>query len=347
MTEFEGICSAHREVRLSSDHLCCRSVVRGLPGVGASSFGLLPPCASRAVCLLALAVFAAGCTAPREAARVERNVVYGHAGRKSLVMDICFPATNSAPRPVVVNMHGGAWTAGIKSVGTSWLAAPELLRRGYVFASIYYRLAPHHKFPAPLEDAKCAVRFLRAHAAEYNLDPNRIVAMGSSAGGHLAALLGTTDASAGFDIGGGWTNESSRVQAVVDMFGHADLAYAVERKEGVRLLAKTVFGTRSDTNILRRFSPVTYVTPDDPPMLLIHGEHDILVPLKQSELMKAALEEKGVRNELIVVKHAGHCLFAAGGKPAPSGRELGKRIADFVDQAITQPPAAASAGNGK
>lgn len=300
-----------------------------------------------AACAIASLLGLAGCTTPREAARVERNVVYGQAGRKQLVMDLYFPATNTAPWPVVVNLHGGAWTAGIKSVGTSWLAAPELLRRGYVFASIYYRLAPHHKFPAPLEDAKCAVRFLRAHAAEYNLDPNRIVAMGSSAGGHLAALLGTTDASAGFDTGGGWTNESSRVQAVVDMFGHADLAYAVERKEGVRLLAKAVFGTRSDTNILRRFSPVSYVTPDDPPMLLIHGEHDSLVPLKQSELMKAELEREGVPAELIVVKHAGHCLFAAGGKPTPSGRDLGARIADFVDQALASPAAHAAGGNGR
>jgi acetyl esterase/lipase len=178
------------------------------------------------------------------------------------------------------------------------------------------------------------VRFLRAHAGDYNLDPHRIAALGSSAGAHLAALLGTTDASAGFDTGGGWTNESSRVQAVVDMFGHSDLAYAVERKEGVRLLAKAVFGTKTDTNLLRRFSPVSYVTPDDPPMLLIHGEHDHLVPLKQSELLKAALERAGVPAELIVVRHAGHCLFAAGGKPTPSGRVLATRIADFLDHAV-------------
>ena len=287
--------------------------------------------------LLAL-FFLAGCTTPREASRVDRNVVYGQVGRKQLVMDIVFPSTGTGPRPVVVNLHGGAWTQGIKSVGTSWLAAPELVRRGYVFVSIYYRLAPRYKFPAQIEDAKCAVRFLRAHAAEYNLDPNRIVAMGSSSGGHLSALLGTTDASAGFDTSGGWTNESSRVQAVVDLFGHADLFYAVQHGERLRLIARSVFGSKSSEEILRRASPVTYVTPDDPPFLLVHGEHDGFVPLKQSELMKAALEKEGVPVELVVVKHAGHCLFAAGGPPTPCSRDLGTMIADFIDRSLAPSP---------
>ncbi len=275
-----------------------------------------------------------GCATPRGAARVERNVVYGRAERKELVMDLVFPANGSAPHPVVLNLHGGAWAEGSKSVGTSWLAAPELVGRGYVFASIYYRLAPQHKFPAQIEDAKCAVRFLRAHAAEYSLDPNRIVALGSSAGGHLAALLGTTDAAAGFDTSGGWTNESSRVQAVVDLFGHADLAYAIQHRERVRMIAQSVFGTKSSEAILRRASPVSYVTPDDPPFLLVHGERDGMVPVRQSELMKAALEEQGVPVQLVVVKHAGHCLVPAGGRPNPSRETLGRLIADFADRVL-------------
>ena len=180
------------------------------------------------------------------------------------------------------------------------------------------------------------MRFLRAHAAEYGLDPNHIVAMGSSAGGHISALLGTTDASAGFDNSGGWTNESSRVQAVVDMFGHADLFYGVQHGERLRLIARSVFGSKSSEEILRRFSPVSYATPDDPPFLLVHGERDGLVPLKQSELMKAALEKVGVPVELVVVKHAGHCLFAAGGRPTPSSKELGIIVADFVDRALAR-----------
>lgn len=292
-----------------------------------------------AVCLCAGLLV--GCRTPRAASKVERNVVYGQVGRKELVMDIVFPSTGVGPWPVVVNLHGGAWSSGWKSLGNGWDAAPELIRRGYVFVSIAYRLAPRHKFPAQIEDAKCAVRFLRAHAAKYNLDPNRIVAMGASAGGHLSALLGTTDAGAGFDLSGGWTNESSRVQAVVDMFGHADLYYAVQHRERVRLVARSVFGTKSSEEILRRFSPVNYVTADDPPFLLVHGERDGVVPLRQSELMKAALEKENVPVELIVVKCAGHCLFASGGRPTPSSKNLRTMIADFVDRALSQPTRAA------
>jgi len=282
-----------------------------------------------------------GCRIPREASKVERNVVYGQVGRKKLVLDMVFPSTGAGPRPVVVYLHGGAWSSGVKSLGNGWDAAPELIRRGYVFVAVAYRLAPRYKFPAQIEDAKCAVRFLRAHAAEYNLDPNRIVAMGGSAGGHLSALLGTADASVGFDNSGGWTNESSRIQAVVDMFGHADLFYAVQHRERVRLVVRSVFGTKSSEEILRRFSPVTYVTADDPPFLLVHGERDGVVPLRQSELMKAALEKKNVPVELIVVKHAGHCLLASGGRPNPSRKNLGVMIADFVDRTLSQPTRAA------
>src|SRR5437870_5794418 len=116
---------------------------------------------------------AVGCKAPRDAASSKRDVVYGHVGKKELVMDIFLPSSNACPRPVAVSLHGGGWTYGAKWNGTGWLAAPALLKRGYVFVSISYRLAPRHKFPAQIEDAKCAIRFLRAQAGKYNLDPNR------------------------------------------------------------------------------------------------------------------------------------------------------------------------------
>jgi acetyl esterase/lipase len=180
----------------------------------------------------------AGCLTPHEVARVERNVVYGRVNETELTLDLFFPkSADLKPHPVAINVHGGAWTRGAKWNGPGWIAMPELLKRGYVFASINYRLAPRFKFPAPIEDAKCAVRFLRAHAARYHLDPNRIAALGGSAGGHIVGLLGTADASAGFDASGGWTNESSRVQAVVDMFGPSDLVYAAQHGRGVCGLA--------------------------------------------------------------------------------------------------------------
>lgn len=274
-----------------------------------------------------------GCRAPNSAGRTERNVVYAHIGEKELVLDLFFPkSSDPKPRPVAVNFHGGGWTYGAKWNGTGWLAASELLQRGYVFVSVNYRLAPRNKFPAQIEDAKCAIRFLRAHARQYNLDPERIAAVGNSAGGHLAALLGTAKESAGFDRSGGWTNESSRVQAVVDMFGPADLLYGVQHNETWSLLASEVFGSKTSEEILRRASPVNYVAPDDPPFLLLHGERDSLVPLVQSELLAAALRKAGVPVEFIIVKHAGHCFVPAGRPPSPNDAEIGKLIADFLDR---------------
>ena len=106
----------------------------------------------------------------------------------------------------------------------------------------------------------------------------------------------------------------------------------------MRLIAQSVFGTKSSEAILRRASPVSYVTPDDPPFLLVHGERDGMVPLRQSELMKAALEEQGVPVQLVVVKHAGHCLVPEGGRPNPSRETLGRLIADFADRVLAASP---------
>jgi acetyl esterase/lipase len=259
-------------------------------------------------------------------------------GEKELTLDLFFPkSAGLKPCPVAINVHGGAWSRGAKWNGPGLIAMPELLKRGYVFVSINYRLAPRYKFPAPIEDAKCAVRFLRAHAAQYHLDRNRIAALGGSAGGHIVGLLGTADPSAGFDLSGGWTNESSRVQAVVDMFGPSDLVYAAEHGEGSLFLAKRVFGAKSaDDEVLRRASPVTYVSPDDPPFLLLHGQRDGIVPLIQSERLKAALERAGVTVEFVVVKNAGHDFIPAWGLPNPSPREIGRLIADFLDQRMSR-----------
>ena len=265
-------------------------------------------------------------------------MVYGRVGEKELTLDLFFPKSPDAkPRPVAINVHGGAWTRGAKWNGPGLIAMPELLKRGYVFVSINYRLAPRSKFPAPIEDAKCAVRFLRAHATQYNLNPNRIAALGGSAGGHIVGLLGTADASAGFDSSGGWTSESSRIQAAVDMFGPSDLVYGAQHGEGSLWLAKRVFGAKSaDDDVLRRASPVTYVSPDDPPFLLVHGERDGIVPVSQSERMKAALERAGVPVELIIVKNAGHDFFPAWGLPNPSRKEIGRLAADFLDRKMPQ-----------
>ncbi len=193
-----------------------------------------------------------------------------------LAMDIAVPSPAPASAaPAVLYVHGGGWEHGDR-YGGGFLEQlrPALLARGFVVASIDYRLAPQYRWPAQIEDAKCAVRYLRANASRYGIDPARLGAWGGSAGGHLVSLMGTADASAGFDVGE-YAAISSRLQAVVDLFGPADLTAAGWGSHAANVV-RDVFGVQpgqpSDT--LVRASPVTYVSRDDPPFLILQGDRD-------------------------------------------------------------------------
>jgi len=247
-----------------------------------------------------------------------------------LTMDIYRPRSGKAPYPVVMYVHGGGWSSGDKSDGVGLIFKQELTRRGYVFVSINYRLAPKYSFPDPIEDVKCAIRHLRAHAAEYNLDPTRVGAIGGSAGGHLVALLGTSDAEAGWDEGQ-YSEKSSRVQAVVDLYGPADL---LEMFSGSSrsLMLKTFNASNGDDPVLATYSPVTYVSADDPPFLIMHGDKDEVVLLEQSEILYERLKQAGVPVKLVVVKNAGHSFQPVDGEIEPSFPELFKMVGDFFDQ---------------
>ena len=263
---------------------------------------------------------------------VERNVTYCTNGGVAQKMDVYYPAKATDGRaPMVMYVHGGGFTSGDKADGAGAKDIPELLGRGYVVTSVNYRLAPQAKFPAMIEDVKCAVRYLRANAASYGVDPNRFGAWGGSAGGTLVSLLGLADASAGFDTTGGNTSQSSRVQAVVDMFGPSDFTSAFEG--GGSQLLNSVAGTSDRTSTaVKAFSPVTYVSKDDPPFLILHGDQDALVPLSQSQELYDALRNAGVPATLTVVRHAGHGFAPAGkGAMSPSRSEISKLIADFFD----------------
>jgi acetyl esterase/lipase len=196
-----------------------------------------------------------------------RNITYCTANGVALKMDLYFPkASNTDPTPTVVFVHGGGWKQGDKSMppGT-WRRSvvEELTARGYLVAAPNYRLAPGYLWPAQIEDVKCAIRYLRANASTYHLDPNRIGAWGRSAGGHLVALLGLTDASAGLEGHGGYAEQSSRVQAVVDMFGPTDLTAFASANARASKLVEPVFGRAPER--LTRASPINYVSKDDPP----------------------------------------------------------------------------------
>jgi acetyl esterase/lipase len=250
------------------------------------------------------------------AIKLQQAVHYATAGNEKLLLDVAIPP-GDGPFPCVVCFHGGAWRYGSRrdlsgafknrngNHTASWIEV--IAARGFVAASVGYRLAPAHKFPAMIEDARAAIRFLRANARDYKIDPDKFSALGFSAGGHLALLAGLCDQSAGFDVGENLTT-SSRVQCVVDFFGPTDLAlYA--RSEGIEdAYLVPVFGKecKSDAAIYRKASPLTYVNKDAPPILFLHGTLDLIVPVKHSELLQKALVDAGAKAEIHTVPLAGH-----------------------------------------
>ena len=268
------------------------------------------------------------------AAKVERDVVFGQAGEVVLKLDIFSPTNAGRAFPVVMYVHGGGWKMGSKSMLSIIQGPAELLRRGFAVVAINYRLAPDYKFPAMLEDAKCAVRFLRSHAKNFNLDPDHIGAMGDSAGGHLSALLGLTDSSAGFEGSGGWSNVSSRVQAVVVLYGPTDFSAHTKPAGKFELsLLRDGFGaTGPDDPILQRASPVTYVSTNAPPFLILHGDHDSLVSIQQSQELHAKLQAAGTSSTFVVITNFSHGFTPLGLKASPTSEELAKLVADFFDQ---------------
>ena len=278
---------------------------------------------------------------PQKQPSVERNVVYGRAEGVDLNLEhvrqypkncIGQQRLGDAPEGHVF-VHGGGWEGGDKNMHPTAPLFPILLARGYVVASIDYRLAPKYKFPAQIEDAKCAVRFLRAHALKYRLDPARIGVWGESAGGHLAALLGLTGPGAGFEGDGGWTNVTSRVQAVVDFYGPVDLAAAA--RAGDPHIGPAVFGvTNADDPLLLRASPVAYVSSNAPPFLIVHGDRDTAVRVDQSHSLQEKLTAAGATSTLLVVTNADHGFAHATGASLPSRAEIAQVVADFFDEAL-------------
>jgi acetyl esterase/lipase len=241
-------------------------------------------------------------TSPMSLTSVFRDLPYVRDGGPRQRLDLYVP-TPPVPRvwekplptgtvtrrlPVIVWIHGGAWIIGRKedTVPLEWLGL------GYAIASVGYRLSGDAIFPAQLHDVKAAIRWLRANADQYALDPNRIAAWGESAGGHLAALLGTTGDVAALDVGDN-LDRSSRVNAVIDFYGNVDLvadatanpAIAVKSPHA-RLLGGPVL-ERQD--LARQANPVTYISKDDPPFLVVHGDADRNVPYAQSVLLVDAL----------------------------------------------------------
>jgi len=262
---------------------------------------------------------------------VESDITYCSIDGVDLKLDLYFPENINGLWPVAVYVHGGGWQGGDKSTGAGYREVPDLVESGYLVASVNYRLAPEYRFPAMIEDVKCAIRYLRAHAVSYNLDPQHIGAWGGSAGGHLVSLLGVTDPSDGLEGRGGYQDQSSRVQAVVDMFGPADIRFLTD---AVTTLTR-VFGTADGSApIFEVASPVIYTSADDPPFLILHGTHDPVVPSAHSEALYEALSEAGAQVTLVMVENAGHGFSSANGPIDPSRAEITELVVEFFDSIL-------------
>lgn len=232
---------------------------------------------------------------------------------------------------MAVYIHGGGWSGGSSHLGAFYAQIESaLVNRGITVASINYTLSGIAPWPAAIEDSTCAIRFLRAHAAEYQIDPARIAVYGDSAGGHLASMVGLTTPSDGFD-GGQWSDQSSGVSAVVDLFGPADLTAKDWTTAAQRpVLAEFGAPLGSASPALMRASPVTHVSAGAPPFLIMHGVADNVVPVSQSQALAARLRSVNVPVTLVLVTNAGHEFARTGGLISPTSPQIVAQIVAFL-----------------
>ena len=263
------------------------------------------------IVVLGMILVIAGTPSATAEERVERNVVFGMYSGLALLMDVYHPETSNGYG--IVFISGSGWTCALsldatplKESGQEEIAVPLAAARYTVFG-INHRASPRFRHPAHLEDAQRAVRFVRHHADRFNVDPGRIGAMGGSSGGHLVSLLGMLDGKGDAKDPSLVNRTSAKVQVVVARAAPTDLTLSSSGRN------HPLFGfrrsDRADSDEYRHFveaSPVTYVTSDDAPTLLIHGDADELVAYENSEVMRDALDRAGVPADLLRIPGGGH-----------------------------------------
>lgn len=251
---------------------------------------------------------------------IQHDIAYRDGPSKAWRLDLALAKDNGGkPRPGIVVIHGGGWLEGDKSSFASRKDGvpgniEEFAELGFVAVTINYRMSGEAPFPAALDDCKCAVRWLRAHARDYNLDPDHIGAYGNSAGGHLAMLLGLTGQDASSDDDRPHRNQSSAVQAVVSDSGPVDLVYQIEQNRLKDVITKFMGGLPEGERaaLYKKASPMFQIGKNAAPMLLIYGGADEQVPVESADHFVAALDKAGFKDvtyhRLAYVDHCPHSL---------------------------------------
>jgi acetyl esterase/lipase len=239
---------------------------------------------------------------------VTRDIEYGRGGDKPLLLDLYAPRDLDHAVAGLIFIHGGGWKSGDR--GDYQYYGVKFARQGYVVASISYRLRDEALFPAAVEDAKCAVRWMRANAESLHVDPERIAVIGGSAGGHLSLMVGYSSDVAELEGDGGHNDVGSRVAAVVDLYGPVDLTTEYARTHA--LVTNFIGRSFEDApELYEQASPLTYLSADDPPTLIFHGTIDDLVFIRQSDRLDARLSELGIPHEYDRLEGWPHAMDAA------------------------------------
>ena len=266
-------------------------------------------------------------------------------------LDLYLPAqpVPGERRPAVLLIHGGGWMGGDKAASREQNIGTRLVQAGFVAASVNYRLG-EGAWPTNLHDCKNAVRFLRVHAAEYGLDPDRIGVLGGSAGGHLALMVGLTGDQPEFEPTAPYPGVSSRVGAIVDLYGITNLntRQSVDKQghptgQLVDGGATKVYGATREQNpeLWRKVSPVTHVRRDSPPVLVAHGLADATVDYEQAKELARVLQEKGATYELILLEGVGHTFDFDTWNKKPLPLDFRSRAVAFLQRHLGRPTAAA------
>ena len=250
------------------------------------------------------ASFAADLAVP-EGVVFTKDIEFSNADDQHLQVNLAQPKEVKGPRPAVVCIHGGGFRAGKRESYDKLCLT--LAQRGYVAITVTYRLAPKFKFPAAVQDCKTAVRWLRAHAAEYHVDPQRIGVTGGSAGGHLALFLGVTAGVPEFE-GTGYNDQSSAVNCVVNYYGPSDFTKSYGKSVDAAEVLPLFFGGDLSTKLKEHIvgSPLYWVTPRAVPTICIHGTEDPYVAFEQSTWIVDKLKAAQVEAELLPIPGAGH-----------------------------------------